>query len=50
MQGGDLDAVLRQLLHHGTDLSLGEHEVAHDHRDIAVGLKREPRIREPVSA
>ena len=39
---GDLEATLEQLRHHGVDLGLQEHEVAHRHRHVPHRLERDP--------
>jgi len=39
---GDLQAVVDQLAHHGRDLLLSQHEIAHHHRLVAHRLERDP--------
>src|SRR5271168_230490 len=38
----DLDAIVREAFHHGADLSVGEHQITHEHGAAAHGNKRDP--------
>ena len=42
VQSGDLKAALFQLLHHRTDLVLGQDQIAHDHGLVAHRVERDP--------
>ena len=42
VHGGDFEAVLDQLGHHGVDLGFEQHEVAHDHRAVMHRLECGP--------
>lgn len=43
VQRRDVDVLLFQLFHHGTDFIFGQHEVAHDHRLVPHGCEGNPR-------
>ena len=34
VQGGDFEALVKQVLHHGVDFFVQQHQVAHDHRAV----------------
>jgi len=42
VQGRDLQTLGQQLRHHGIDLRLRQHEIAHHHRRVAHGLECDP--------
>jgi hypothetical protein len=42
VDGRHLQAAFQQLGHHGIDLALEQHEVAHDHRRVCHRLERDP--------